>query len=184
MDRDYAAFARLYALHQAGAFFITRAKSPMDARRVYSTATDRRTGVICDQRMMFNGDYSTKKCPAHLRHIRFNDPSWAKPLVFLTNNSSMPTSMIAVLYKNRWQVKLFCKWIKHFLGASENAVKTQVWCAMARYVLVAIVQNEFNLMPRSANAYRSCRSRSPRKPWLALIKLRPWFNDSCVALRS
>ena len=94
MDRGYVDFARLYALHQAGAFFVTRAKSPMDARRVYSAATDRSTGVICDQRVMLNGYYSAKKYPEHLRRIRFKDPESGKTLIFLTNNTALPALTI------------------------------------------------------------------------------------------
>ena len=151
MDRGYVDFARLYALHQAGAFFVTRAKSPMDARRVYSTPTDRSTGVISDQQVMLNGHYSAKRYPEHLRRIRFKDPETGKTLIFLTNNTALPALTIAALYKSRWQVELFFKWIKqhlrikHFLGNSENAVKTQVWCAVATYVLIAIVKKELQL---------------------------------------
>jgi len=151
MDRGYVDFARLYALHQAGAFFVTRAKSPMDARRVYSTPTDRSTGIISDQQVMLNGHYSAKKYPEHLRRIRFKDPESGKTLIFLTNNTALPALTIAALYKSRWQVELFFKWIKQhlrikkFLGTSENAVKTQVWCAIATYVLIAIVKKELQL---------------------------------------
>jgi hypothetical protein len=151
MDRGYVDFARLYAIHQAGAFFVTRAKQGMDARRVYSSATQRDTGVICDQRVMLNGFYSAKAYPEHLRRVRFKDPSSSKTLVFLTNNTVLPALTIAALYKSRWQVELFFKWIKQhlrikrFLGTSENAVKTQVWCAVATYVLIAIVKKELQL---------------------------------------
>ena len=151
MDRGYVDFERLYAMHQSGAFFVTRAKAGMDARRVYSAATDRATGVICDQRVMLGGHYSAKKYPEHLRRIRFRDPESGKTLVFLTNNTALPASTICALYKSRWQVELFFKWIKqhlrikHFLGTSENAVKTQVWCAVATYVLIAIVRKELHL---------------------------------------
>jgi len=151
MDRGYVDFQRLHALHQAGAFFVTRAKSPMDARRVYSAATDRSTGIISDQQVMLNGYYSARKYPEHLRRIRFKDPKSGKTLIFLTNNNALPALTIAALYKSRWQVELFFKWIKqhlrikHFLGNSENAVKTQVWCAVATYVLIAIVKKELQL---------------------------------------
>ena len=151
MDRGYVDFARLHALHQAGAFFVTRAKSPMDARRVYSAATDRSTGIISDQQVMLNGYYSAKKYPEHLRRVRFKDPESGKTLIFLTNNNALPALTIAALYKSRWQVELFFKWIKQhlrikkFLGNSENAVKTQVWCAVATYVLIAIVKKELQL---------------------------------------
>jgi hypothetical protein len=151
MDRGYVDFARLYTMHQAGAFFVTRAKNGMDARRVYSAPTDRASGVICDQSIVFNGFYAAKNYPQHLRRIRFKDPESGKTLVFLTNNTSLPALTIAALYKSRWQVELFFKWIKQhlrikrFLGTSENAVKTQVWCAIATYVLIAIVKKELHL---------------------------------------
>lgn len=151
MDRGYLDFTRLYAMHQAGAFFVTRAKQGMDARRVYSSATQRSTGVICDQRVMLNGFYSAKAYPEHLRRVRFKDLESGKTLVFLTNNTVLPALTIAALYKSRWQVELFFKWIKQhlrikrFLGTSENAVKTQIWCAVATYVLIAIVKKELQL---------------------------------------
>src|SRR5512134_64974 len=151
MDRGYLDFSRLYTLHQAGAFFVTRAKSPMDARRVYSATPDRATGVLCDQRVMLNGFYSAKKYPEHLRRVRFKDPESGKTLVLLTNNTALPALTICALYKSRWQVELFFKWIKqhlrikHFLGTSENAVKTQLWCAVATYVLIAIVKKQLHL---------------------------------------
>ena len=151
MDRGYLDFERLFTMHQAGAFFVTRAKANMDARRVYSTPTDRSNGVICDQRVMLNGFYSAQHYPEHLRRIRFKDPETGKTLVFLTNNTSLPSLTIAALYKSRWQVELFFKWIKQhlrikrFLGNSENAVKTQIWCAISTYVLIAIVKKELQL---------------------------------------
>ena len=151
MDRGYLDFSRLFALHQAGAFFITRAKRGMDARRVYSMPTDRSTGIICDQRIALNGFYISRDYPEQLRRIRFKDPESAKTLVFLTNNTALPALTIAALYKSRWQVELFFKWIKQhlrikrFIGTSENAVKTQIWCAVATYVLIAIVKKELQL---------------------------------------
>lgn len=151
MDRGYLDFSRLYALHQAGAFFVTRAKQNMNARRVYSMKTDRGTGMLCDQRIALNGHYSAKAYPEKLRRIRFKDPESGKTLVFLTNNTALPASTIAALYKSRWQVELFFKWIKQhlrikrFIGNSENAVKTQIWCAIATYVLIAIVKKEVQI---------------------------------------
>jgi transposase len=151
MDRGYLDFARLYKLHQAGAFFVTRAKRGMNARRVYSAQTERATGVICDQAIALNGFYVSKDYPEHLRRIRFKDPVSGKTLTFLTNNTSLPPLAIAALYKRRWQVELFFKWIKQhlrikrFLGTSENAVKTQIWCAVSTYVLIAIVKKELHL---------------------------------------
>ena len=151
MDRGYVDFTRLHRLHQAGAFFVTRAKRGMSARRVYSASVDRSTGVVCDQRVMLTGYYPVRNYPEHLRRIKFNDPDTGKALVFLTNNTALPALTICALYKSRWQVELFFKWIKqhlrikHFLGNSENAVKTQVWCAVATYVLIAIVRKELQL---------------------------------------
>ena len=151
MDRGYVDFRRLYVLHQAGAFFVTRAKASMSARRVYSAAADRTTGVVCDQQVRLNDYYSARKYPEHLRRIRFRDAESGKTLVFLTNNTALPALTICALYKSRWQIELFFRWIKqhlrikHFLGTSENAVKTQVWCAVATYVLIAIVKKELQL---------------------------------------
>lgn len=151
MDRGYLDFERLHALHQAGAFFVTRAKSNLSARRVYSAATDRSTGIICDQTIALNGYYSHRDYPAHLRRIRFKEPESGKTLIFLTNNFALPAATICALYKARWQVELFFKWIKQhlrikrFFGTSENAVKSQIWIAVSVYVLVAIVKKRLNL---------------------------------------
>jgi len=151
MDRGYLDFGRLFKMHQAGAFFVTRAKRGMDARRVYSAATDRTTGVVCDQAIRLNGFYVSKDYPEHLRRVRYKDPETGKRLVFLTNNTTLPPLTIAALYKSRWQVELFFRWIKQhlrikrFLGVSENAVKTQIWCAVSTYVLIAIVKKELHL---------------------------------------
>ena len=151
MDRGYHDFQRLFAMHQAGAFFVTRAKRGMDAHRVYSMSIDRSNGIICDQRIALDGFYVSKDYPEQLRRIRFKDPESGKTLVFLTNNTALPALTIAALYKSRWQVELFFKWIKQhlrikrFIGTSENAVKTQIWCAVATYVLIAIVKRELQL---------------------------------------
>ena len=151
MDRGYMDFQRVYRLHQAGAFFVTRAKNNLRARRVYSAPTDRDTGVIADQRVTLEGFYAIQDYPEHIRRIRFTDPSSEKTLIFLTNNTSLPATTIAALYKNRWQVELFFKWIKqhlrikHFFGTSENAVKTQIWSAVCTYVLIAIIKKELQL---------------------------------------
>lgn len=151
MDRGYVDFERLYRIHQAGAFFVTRAKRRMNARRVYSTKTDRSTGIICDQMIAMNGLYIAQDYPEHLRRVRFKDPETGKVLIFLTNNTALPPLMIAALYKNRWQVELFFKWIKQhlrikrFLGTSENAVKTQIWSAICTYVLITIIKKELQL---------------------------------------
>jgi hypothetical protein len=151
MDRGYLDFARLFTLHQTGAFFVTRSKRGMDARRVYSMPVDRSTGIICDQRVMLNGFYIAQDYPEQLRRIRFKDPETGKTLVFLTNNTTLPALTIAALYKSRWQVELFFKWIKQhlrikrFIGNSENAVKTQIWCAVSTYVLIAIIKKELQI---------------------------------------
>ena len=151
MDRGYLDFTRLYKMHQAGAFFVTRAKRNMNARRVYSGAVDRTTGMVCDQTITMNGFYVSQGYPEHLRRIRFKDPDNGKTLIFLTNNTTLPALTIAALYKQRWQVELFFKWIKQhlrikkFLGTSENAVKTQIWCAVSTYVLIAIIKKELHL---------------------------------------
>ncbi len=151
MDRAYVDFERLFTLHQAGAFFVTRAKSNADFRRVYSAPSDREQGIICDQTVMLEGFYSQKNYPVHLRRIRFKDPETGKTLVFLTNLFGPPPATICALYKARWQVELFFKWIKQhlrikkFFGTSENAVKAQIWIAVSVYVLVAIIKKRLNL---------------------------------------
>jgi transposase len=151
MDRGYIDFARLNVLHQSGAFFVTRAKSNLDSRRLYSAPTDRTTGVIADQTIALQGATSSKDYAQHLRRIRFRDTEAEKTLVFLTNQATMPALTICALYKSRWQVELFFKWIKQhlrikqFYGRSENAVKTQLWIAVSVYVLIAIVRKRLKL---------------------------------------
>ena len=151
MDRGYLDFSRLFRLHQAGAFFVTRAKRNMNAHRLYSAPTDREAGVICDQRISLDGYYIGQDYPELLRRIRFKAPDTGKNLVFLTNNTALPALTIAALYKSRWQVELFFKWIKQhlrikkFIGTSENAVKSQIWCAVATYVLIAIIKKEIQI---------------------------------------
>ena len=151
MDRGYLDFARLYLIHQAHAFFVTRAKSNTRLRRVYSAPVDRSTGIICDQRVALTGITSHKDYPEYLRRIRFKDPDTGKTLVFLTNNFTFSAAVICALYKQRWQGELFFKWlkqhlrIKKFYGNSENAVKSQIWIAVSVYVLVAIVKKRLKL---------------------------------------
>ncbi len=151
MDRAYVDFGRLYVLRQAGAFFVTRAKCNMHAHRVYSAPTDRTTGIVCDQTVSLDGNATRRHYPEHLRRIRFRDPESGKTLVFLTNHFDLPAATICALYKSRWQVELFFKWIKQhlrikrFYGTSENAVKTQLWIAVGVYVLVAIVKKRLDL---------------------------------------
>jgi len=151
IDRGYVDFARLHALHRTGAFFVTRAKSNLKAERRYSHPVDRTSGLICDQTVILSGYYSHKGFPVPLRRIKYIDPTTHKRLVFLTNQFGLPALSIADLYRCRWQVELFFKWIKQhlrikaFFGTSENAVKTQIWIAISVYVLVAIVKKRLNL---------------------------------------
>ena len=151
MDRGYLDFARLYRFHEAGSFFVTRAKSNLKAQRRYSHPVDRSTGLICDQTVTLTVFYSRQGFEAPLRRVRFKDPATGKKLIFLTNNFALPALTITQLYRQRWQIELFFKWIKQhlriksFFGTSENAVKTQVWIAVSAYVLVAIVKKRLNL---------------------------------------
>jgi Domain of unknown function (DUF4372)/Transposase DDE domain len=151
MDRGYLDFARLYRFHEAGSFFVTRAKSNLKAQRRYSHPVDRSTGLICDQTVTLTVFYSRQGFEAPLRRVRFKDPETGKTLIFLTNNFALPALTITKLYRQRWQIELFFKWIKQhlriksFFGTSENAVKTQVWIAISAYVLVAIVKKRLNL---------------------------------------
>lgn len=151
MDRGYVDFERLYAVHQASAFFVTRAKDNCDSRRLYSRPVDKTTGVQCDQTIALNGFYTSKHYPQHLRRVRYFDAVNNKRLVFLTNNFELPALTIAELYRCRWQVELFFKWIKQhlrikkFYGNSENAVKAQIWIAIATYVLVLLVKKQLGL---------------------------------------
>jgi hypothetical protein len=151
MDRAYLDFERLYLLSQAGAFFVTRAKVNLDARRVYSAVVDRTSGLICDQTIALNGPRSKHHYPQHLRRIRFKAPETNKTLIFLTNHFQLPALTVCSLFKSRWHVELFFKWIKQhlrikrFFGTSENAVKTQIWIAISVYVLVAIIRKRLKL---------------------------------------
>ena len=151
LDRGYLDFFRLHRIHLFGAFFVTRAKSNLDASRLYSRPADKQAGILADQSIALNGYDSRKDYPSHLRRIRFRDPETGKSLVFLTNQFNLPAATICALYKSRWQVELFFKWIKQhlrikaFYGTSENAVKTQLWIAISVYLLVAIVKKRLNL---------------------------------------
>ena len=146
MDRGFLDFARLYRLQQASAFFVIRAKRNMVCRRVYSHTVDKSTGLRCDQTIALTGQLTQYDYPIHLRRIKFYDAEHDRQLVFLTNNFDLPALTIANLYRCRWQVELFFKWIKQhlrikqFYGTTENAVKTQIWIAISVYVLVAIVK--------------------------------------------
>lgn len=146
IDRGYLDFARLYALHQAPAFFMIRSKSNTDLHRLYSNPVDKETGVRCDQIVALDGFYSNQGYPDKLRRVKYYDDQRDKRLTFLTNQFTLPAKTIADLYRCRWQVEIFFKWIKEYLrikafyGTSENAVKTQIWIAVSIYVLVAIVR--------------------------------------------
>ena len=158
MDRAYIDFERLARFHEAGSFFVTRAKSNLKAQRRYSHPVDRTTGLMCDQTVVLTVFYSRKGFEAPLRRIRFRDPESGKRLVFLTNNFALPALTITQLYRLRWRVELFFKWIKQhlrikaFYGTSENAVKSQLWIAISVYVLVAIVKKRLKL---SASLYET-----------------------------
>lgn len=151
MDRGYLDFSRLYRMHQSGGFFVTRAKRNMNFRREQSAPIDRSAGLVCDQRVRLNNYYAAHDYPGPLRRVRYKDPITEKSLVFLTNHFGIPALSVCALYKSRWQVELFFKWIKQhlrikrFFGTSENAVKSQVWIAVATYVLVAIVRKRLKL---------------------------------------
>lgn len=151
MDRGYIDYNRLYTIHKANAFFITRAKQKMDCRRVKSYPADKPNGVMCDQLVLLNNFYPARDYPERIRRIKFYDKENNRILIFLTNNFNLKAVEIAQLYKHRWKIELFFKWIKQhlkiksFWGHSENAVKTQVWIAVATYVLVAIAKKKFML---------------------------------------
>ena len=151
MDRAYLDFERLYNLHMEKAFFVTRAKTNFKFKRRYSNAVDKSTGVQCDQTIILTTHYPAKKYPEALRRIRFYDIERQKRLVFLTNNFDLPAITIVKLYKSRWDIEIFFRWIKQhlriksFFGTSENAVKVQIWTAIATYLLVAIMKKDFKL---------------------------------------
>jgi len=151
MDRGYIDFSRLYTLHQAGAFFVTCSKTNMNHHRISSRPVDKTLGLCSDQSIMLDGFYAHQDYSEYLRRINFCDPETKKKLIFLTNNFTLPALTISKLYKQRWHVELFFKWIKqnlrirYFFGNSENAVKTQIWTAVCVYVLAAIIKKELSL---------------------------------------
>jgi hypothetical protein len=151
IDRGYLDFERLYAIHQASAFYVIRAKSNFRFRRLYSRTVDKATGIQSDQIIVLEGFYSHKAYPDKLRRIRYFDTDQNKRLIFLTNNFLLPALTIAELFRCRWQIELFFKWIKQhlrikaFYGTTENAVKTQIWIAIIVYVMVAIVKKQLKL---------------------------------------
>jgi Transposase DDE domain/Domain of unknown function (DUF4372) len=149
MDRGYVDYRRLYKVHACGAFFVTRSKDNMNYRRLYSEQKDAAKGVLYDQTILLNNYYASKNYPEKMRRIKFRDEQTGKVLIFLTNNFHLKATEIAQLYKHRWKIELFFKWIKQhlkiksFWGQSENAVKTQVWIAVSVYILVAIAKKRF-----------------------------------------
>lgn len=151
MDRGYIDYKRLYKIHACGAFFVARAKNNMNFRRLYSREANKSKGVLCDQTIVLNNYYAVKDYPGKIRRIKFLDMETGKKFVFLTNNFHLKATEVAQLYKHRWKIELFFKWIKQhlkiksFWGQSENAVKTQVWIAVSVYVLVAIAKKKFML---------------------------------------
>jgi hypothetical protein len=151
MDRGYLDFERLYSMHQCSSFFVTRTKSNTGYRRLYSNKIDRTTGLRCHQTIVLTGNYTKINYPEKLRLVKYYDPEAGKRLSFLTNQFSLPALTVADLYRCRWQVELFFKWIKQhlrikaFYGTSENAVKTQIWIAISVYVLVAIIKKRMIL---------------------------------------
>jgi hypothetical protein len=151
MDRGYVDFRRLYEINNVGAFYVTRSKDNMDFKRVYSAKVNKKIGVLCDQKIKLNGYQTSKQYPIIFRRIKYYDSITNKVLIFITNNFELEAIQIAILYKNRWQIELFFKWIKQHLkiksywGQSENAVKTQVWIAICTYVVIAIAKKRFSL---------------------------------------
>lgn len=151
MDRGYVDYKRLYKIHMCDAFFVTRAKDNMNYRRLYSHPKDKTKGILFDQTILLNNYYASKDYPEKIRIIKFRDEQTGKELIFLTNNFQLKATEIAQLYKHRWKIELFFKWIKQhlkiksFWGQSENAVKTQVWIAVSVYILVAIAKKKFML---------------------------------------
>jgi len=192
MDRGYLDFARLYKLHLASAFFVTRARKRFDFQRLYSQPVDRATGVICDQTITLVNPVPRKGYPEKLRRIRYFDVQSNQRLVFLTNNFSLPPLTIAQLYRSRWQVELFFKWIKqhlrikNFYGTSENALRTQIWIAISVYVLVAIVKKELHLDGSLYRMLQICSvtifEKTPISQALSLADDQTDLDDLCKQL--
>ena len=192
MDRGYLDFARLYKLHLASAFFVTRARKRFDFQRLYSQPVDRATGVICDQMVTLVNPVPLQGYPEKLRRIRYFDAQTNQRLVFLTNNFSLPPLTIAQLYRSRWQVELFFKWIKqhlrikNFYGTSENALRTQIWIAISIYVLVAIVKKELHLEGSLYRMLQICSvtlfEKTPISQALSLADDQTDLDDLCKQL--
>jgi len=192
MDRGYLDFRRLYKLHLASAFFVTRARRRFDFQRLYSQPVDRTTGVTCDQIVTLVNPVPRQGYPEKLRRIRYRDAQTNQSLVFLTNNFSLPPLTIAQLYRSRWQVELFFKWIKqhlrikNFYGTSENALRTQIWIAISVYVLVAIVKKELHLKGSLYRMLQICSvtlfEKTPISQALSLADDQTDLDDLCKQL--
>ena len=160
MDRGYVDFSRLHSLCLSAAFFVIRGKSNLQCRRLYSRPVDKQTGLKCDQTVVLTGFHVAKDYPDKLRRVKYHDKQTDKTFVFLTNNFALPALTIADLYRCRWQVELFFKWIKQhlriksFFGTTENAVKTQIWIAVSVYALIAIIKKRLHL---DASLYKILR---------------------------
>jgi len=151
MDKGYLDFQRLFRINQASAFFVTRAKTNLAFKRIYSKKVDKTPGLRCDQSIKLTTHYSSKAYPEKLRRVKYYDKEQRKTYVFLTNNFEITAMEVALLYKHRWKIELFFKWIKQhlkiktFWGESENAVKTQIWIAVCTYLMVAIAKKELKI---------------------------------------
>lgn len=188
LDRGYLDFARLYALDQQLAFFITRIKSNTKYRRLYSRQVDKNTGLRCDQTIVLTNYYAHRDYPDKLRLIKYLDPETSLRLGFLTNNFQLPALTVAQLYRCRWQVELFFRWLKQhlrikaFFGTSENAVITQIWIAVSAYVLVAIMKKRLHLVDLSLYTILQILSVSlfEKKPILSALQPAPYMEEDLV----
>jgi hypothetical protein len=188
MDRGYLDFKRLYKLHRDSAFFVTRAKKNFDFKRHYSQPTDRSTGIICDQIISLVNPVPREGYPEKLRRIRYFDAEKNKRFTFLTNNFTLSAMMIAQLYRSRWRIELFFKWIKQhlrikkFFGTSENALKTQIWIAVSVYVLMAIIKKQLSIEGTLYRILQICSvtifEKTPILQALSLVDYETELGDS------
>jgi hypothetical protein len=195
MDRGYMDFVRLHRLHKEGAFFVVRCKEPVSFKVLARREVNQSAGLKCDQTVRLKSNWSAKSFPEPMRRIRFYDPENKVRLVLLTNNFTLPTEVIALLYKNRWRVELFFKWIKQhlrlraFYGRSENAVRCQVWCAICAYLLVAILKKQIGLDKTLNEILQICSvnifEQAPAREMLATnTDANPLSHDSVVIQNS
>lgn len=184
IDKGYVDFERLYTLHMNSAYFVTRAKTNLQFKRIYSHQVDKSSGLMCDQSIALTGFYSSKYYPEKIRRIKYFDSENSRRLVFLTNNFHLPAMTIAHLYKQRWQIELFFKWIKQhlkiksFYGNSPNAVKTQICIAISVYVLLAIIKKKLKI-EHSLYTFLQVISISifEKKPIISMFSDTNYFND-------